>query len=69
MFLKKKINFYETIYDGAVDIKETFLDSFIDLKNRIVGFAKQVKNHVSDLFDAMPSRTNFLSVVVFSKTV
>ena len=48
MFLKKKGNYHETIYGGAMDIKETFLDSSIDMKSRLVGFLKQAKNGVSD---------------------
>ena len=70
MFLKKKRNYHETIYDGAMDIKETFQDSSIDMKSRLVGFLKQAKNRLSDnLFDATPLRANFLTAVAFSKTV
>ena len=69
MFLKKKRNNNETIYDGTIGIKETFWDSFTDMKSRLVGFLKQVKNQVSDLFDATPSRVNFLTAFAFSKTV
>jgi len=48
MFLKQKRNYRETIYDGAIGIKETNWDSSIDMKRRLVGFLKQVKNRVSD---------------------
>jgi len=48
MFLEKRRNYHETIYDGAIGIKETFEDSSIDMKSRIVGFSKQAKNLVSD---------------------
>jgi len=48
MFLKKKRKYHETIYDGAVGIKETFYDSSIDMKSRLVGFLNQAKNRVSD---------------------
>jgi len=48
MFLKKKRNHHETIYDGAVGIKGAFYDSPIDMKRRFVGFLKQAKNRVSD---------------------
>jgi len=50
MFLKKKRNRHESIYDGSIGIKETFLGSSIDMKSRLVlvGFVKQVKNRVSD---------------------
>jgi len=48
MFLKKKRNYHETIYDRAIGIKETFKDSFADVKRRLVGFLKQAKNRVSD---------------------
>jgi len=48
MFLKKKRNNHETIYDGAIGIKETFKDSSLDMKSRLVGFLKQVKDRVSD---------------------
>jgi len=40
MLLKKKSHYHETIYDGAIGIKETFQDSSIDMKSRIVGFSK-----------------------------
>jgi len=39
------------------------------MKSRLVGFLKQVKNQVSDLFDPTPSRANFLTAFAFSKTV
>jgi len=39
------------------------------MKSQLVGFLKQVKNHVSDLFDATPSRANILIAVAFSKPV
>jgi len=39
MFLKKKRNYHETIYDGAIGIKN-FYDSSIDMKSRLVGFLK-----------------------------
>jgi len=45
---QEKINYHETIYDGAIGIKETFWDSSIDVKSRLVGFLKQAKNRVSD---------------------
>ena len=48
MFFKKKKNYDDTIYDGAIDTKETFQDSSIDMKSRLVGFLKQAKNRVSD---------------------
>jgi len=48
MFPKKKRNYHETIYNGAIGIKETFWDSAIDMKSRLVGFLKQAKNRVSD---------------------
>jgi len=44
MFPKKK----ETIYNGAIGIKETFWDSAVDTKCRLVGFLKQAKNCVCD---------------------
>jgi len=50
MFLKKKRNYHESIYGGAMDIKETFWHSSIDMKSRLVGFLKQAKNRVSDWF-------------------
>ena len=48
MFLKKKRNYHETIYNSAIGVKETFWDSAIDMKSRLVGFLKQAKNRVSD---------------------
>ena len=48
MFFKKKRNYYETIYDGAIGIKETFKDSATDMKSWLVGFSKQAKNRMSD---------------------
>jgi len=48
MFLKKKRNYHETIYNGAIGVKQTFWDSAIDMKSRLVGFLKQGKNRVSD---------------------
>jgi len=48
MFSKKKRNYHETIYNGAIGIKETFWDSAIDMKRGLVGFLKQGKNRVSD---------------------
>ena len=48
MFLKKKRSYQETIYGGAVDIKETFYHSSVDMKSRLVSFLKQAKNRVSD---------------------
>jgi len=40
------------------------------MKSRLVGFLKQAKNRLSDdLFEATPSRANFLTAVAFSKTV
>jgi len=47
MFLKKKRNYHETLYDGAIGIKETFEDSSVDMKSRLVGVLKQAKNRVS----------------------
>jgi len=47
MYLRKK-NYHESIYDGAIGIKESFQDSFIDMKSRLVGFLKQAENRVSD---------------------
>jgi len=44
----EKRNYHETIYDGAIDIKETFQNSSIDMKSRLVDFLKQAKNRVSD---------------------
>jgi len=41
----------------------------MDMKSRLVGFLKQAKNRVIDLFDATPSRANFLTALAFSKTV
>jgi len=38
MFLKKKRNYHEIIYDGAIGIKETFSDSSVDMENRLVSF-------------------------------
>jgi len=46
MFLKK--NYLQTIYNGAIGIKETFWDSAINMKSRLVGFLKQARNRVSD---------------------
>jgi len=48
MFIKKKRNNHENIYDDAIGVKETFSDSSIDMKSRLVGFSKQAKNRVSD---------------------
>ena len=62
-------NYHETIYDGAIGIKETFEDSSMGMKNLLVGFLKQAKNRVIDIFDATPSRANFLTTLAFSKTV
>jgi len=42
------IVYHETIYDGAIGIKETFKDSSMDMKSRLVGFLKQAKNRVID---------------------
>jgi len=47
MFFKKKRNYHEIIYDGAVGIKETFWDNAIDMKSRLVGFL-QAKKRLSD---------------------
>jgi len=47
MFLKKKRNYRETIYDGAIGIKKTFQDRSMDMKSRLVGFLKQAKNPMS----------------------
>ena len=48
MFLKKKRNYHEPTYDGAIGRKETFYDTYIDMKSRLVGLLKQAKNCVSD---------------------
>jgi len=48
MFSKKKRNYHETVYDGAIGIKETLWDSAIDMKRGLVGYLKQAKNRVSD---------------------
>ena len=56
MFLKKKRNYHETIYGGAMDIKKlsriapvfSIQELSIDMKSRLLGFLKQAKNHVSD---------------------
>jgi len=51
MFLKKKKKLSRTIHDGA-----------IGMASRLVGFLRQAKNRVSDyLFEAKPSRANFLT--------
>jgi len=48
MFPKKKRNYHQIIYNGAISIKETFWDSAIDMKSRLVGFLRQAKNRMSD---------------------
>jgi len=50
MFFKKKVNYLETIHDGAIGINETMNDVAVDMKKRFVGhrFLKQAKNRVSD---------------------
>jgi len=48
MFLKKKRNHHENIYNSAIGIKETLWDSAIDMKSRLIGFLKQAKNRVGD---------------------
>ena len=55
---QEKRNQHKTIYDGTIGIKRTFLDGSTDMKSRVI-----------DLFDATPSRANFLTVVTFSETV
>ena len=45
---KKKLRYHETIYNGAIGVKDTFWDSAIDMKSRLVGFLKQAKDRVSD---------------------
>jgi len=45
---QEKINYHETIYDGAMGMKQTFEDSSMDMKSRLVGFLKQAKNRVID---------------------
>ena len=47
---QEKINYHETIYDGAMGMKQTFEDSSMDMKSRLVGFLKQAKNRVIDWF-------------------
>jgi len=37
---QQKRNYHETIYDGAIGIKETFEDSSIDMKSRLIDFFK-----------------------------
>jgi len=70
MFLKKKRNNNETIYDGAIGMKKTFQDSSIDMKSRLVGFLKQPKNSVSDWsIRRNATACNFLTAVAFPKTV
>ena len=46
MFLKKKRNYHETIYGGAMDIKETFQDSSIDMESRLVGLFRRERERV-----------------------
>jgi len=41
IFFKKKRNYHESIYDGAIGMKETFWVSFIDMKSGFVDFLKQ----------------------------
>jgi len=41
IFLKKKRNYHESIYDGAIGIKETFWVSSIDMKSGLEDFLKQ----------------------------
>ena len=50
MFLQKKRNYHETIFDDAIGITGTIEDSAIGMKSRFVGhrFLKQAKNRVSD---------------------
>jgi len=67
---QEKRNYYETIHDGAIGIKETILNSAIGMESLFVGhcFLKQAKNRVSDwFFDATLSRADFLTVVTFSR--
>jgi len=45
---QQKRNYHETIYDGAIGIKETFEDSSTDMKSRRIDFLKQAKNCVID---------------------
>ena len=37
---QQKRNYHETIYDGAIGIKETFEDSSMDMKSRLIDFFK-----------------------------
>jgi len=48
----------EIIQDSAVGMKSWFVDHRLEAKDRGI-----------DLFDATPSRANFLMAVAFSKTV
>jgi len=48
MFLNKKRNYHETIYNGAIGIKTNFWDSTIDMKSRLVGFLKQAQIRMGD---------------------
>ena len=45
---QQKRNYHETIYDGAIGIKETLEDSSMDMKSRLIDFLKQAKNRVID---------------------
>jgi len=36
MFLEKKLNYHETIHDGAIGMKETIQDSALGIKSRFV---------------------------------
>jgi len=45
---QQKRNYHETIYDGAIGIKETFEDSSMHMKSQFISFLKQAKNRVID---------------------
>jgi len=62
--------YHATIDDGALRIKEAICDSAVGMKSRFLRLLSWNKRRIAqviDLFEATPSRANFIAAVAFSR--